>query len=172
MKISREGAKDIVLVESEIICKFLADAFPSPSFCPPSTSPTGPLFRARAALLVDAWNTRVRPAFNNLPEDAEAAAKARISVLKAEIEPHLEDCNPFFGGSKTMTLADALLAPFVIRLNVYVKEGIVDASFRQGVKHELPGYAKWEEAICGSESVTESWDEKWSLEYMRGAGRK
>ena len=79
----------------------------------------------------------------------------------------MEDCNPFFGGSKTITLADALLAPFVIRLDFNVMEGVIDANFREGVKQELPGYAKWEEAISGSESVKMSWDEKAWLEYKK-----
>ncbi|MCJ1359337.1 MAG: hypothetical protein MMC33_009338 [Icmadophila ericetorum] len=180
LKISREGItnqtkKDIILTESAVICQFLADAFPQPTFYPASSSPSGPLIRAQTACLLEVMNTRIQPpltaAFKAPPEEKEAATKHFIAVLKAEIEPLLEDCNPFFAGSKTVTLAEALFAPFVSRMSMYTRDGKYDhfhVCWLEEVVRECPRFKAWEETICAAESVRETWDEEDMAMYLKG----
>ena len=64
---------------------------------------------------VDTFFTKVNVFFFQIVraegnEKEEQAIKLR-EVIKKEIEPLLSDAQPFFGGSKTMTLADVRSSP-------------------------------------------------------------
>ena len=51
-------------------------------------------------------NTFMYPILLAEGEEQEAQAMKMTEAIKKEIEPLLADAGPFFGGSKTMTLAD------------------------------------------------------------------
>lgn len=103
-----------ILTESAIVATFLADAFP-PKLLPPSTDPKGPLVRARIAFFVDTFISKVHNSFNKAlaaaPEEAKVLAGDYVAAVVKDIEPLLADAAPFFGGSKTLTLAEVSCLP-------------------------------------------------------------
>lgn len=99
-----------ILVESVVICQFLADVYPS-HLCPPSTSTEGALRRARMSFFTDAYWTKFHTTLFKLFEaptdaDAERVIDEAVAGLLREVEPLLRDANPFFGGSDKLTLAE------------------------------------------------------------------
>ncbi len=99
-----------ILVESSVICQFLADVYPS-HLCPPSTSAEGALRRARMSFFTDAYWTKFHTVLFKLFEaptdaDAEKVIDEAVAGLLREVEPLLKDANPFFGGSDRLTLAE------------------------------------------------------------------
>lgn len=80
------------------------------------------LQRARINFFVDTYFTKVnglstKVAFAKTDAEAEEAAAEVVNQLAKEVEPLLADAAPYFGGSKTLTLAEvsrsALIALFV-----------------------------------------------------------
>lgn len=84
--------------------------------------------------------------------------KVFLEKLEKEIEPLLKDAAPFFGGSKKITLAEALTASFVLRLYSLSENGLLPKSVREGFER-LPNFNKWGQAVIKEESVTYIWDE-------------
>jgi glutathione S-transferase len=102
-----------ILIESEIIVQFLADAVPGP-LAPPSNTPQGAIARARLNYFIDTWNTKIGSYMFNMFRAAkidarEALSSEWVAAVKKEIEPLLTDANPYFGGSSSMTLAEVCL---------------------------------------------------------------
>jgi glutathione S-transferase len=105
------GSFDEILLESGLVSQFLADAHPSHLLPASDSSPTAPLFRYRVNFFVDTYFTKVNTylyAVIRATNDEEKKAKADewVEAIEKEIEPLLHDANPFFGGSKEMTLAE------------------------------------------------------------------
>jgi glutathione S-transferase len=78
---------------------------------PASNAPGGALRRARIALFVDAYTSKVNSPMYGLyvaKTDAErdAITEKVIANLVKEVEPLLADASPFFGGSDKLTLAE------------------------------------------------------------------
>lgn len=102
-----------IIIESGIVAQFIADAFPS-HLSPPSGPAENALYRARLAVFVDAFTSKVLPPFfaslraaND--EERDTAAENIIAAIKKEVEPLLastEGKGPFFGGSEKLTLAE------------------------------------------------------------------
>lgn len=100
-----------VLVESAVVCQFLADLKPAAPLCPASTTVAGALRRARLAFFADAYwsyfHTRLFRLFEApAPPDEERVIEAAVDGLAREVEPLLADAAPFFGGSADLTLAE------------------------------------------------------------------
>lgn len=79
--------------------------------------------------------------------------------MAKEIEPLLKDAAPFFGGSSKLTLAEALTAPFILRIYTFAKNDILPASILSGL-NALPNFAKWAAEVIKQDSVTYIWDEQ------------
>ena len=94
-------------------------------------------------------------------EEKERQEKAGliIAAIKKEIEPLLDDANPFFGGSKKMTLAEALTGPFLLRLKAFGKGGLLHESLVKGLE-TMPKFQKWVDTVASQDSVTYIWDEE------------
>jgi len=94
-------------------------------------------------------------------EGAEQSSKTTevVEIIKKEIEPLLKNANPFFDGAEKLTFAEALTAPFVLRLHAYARAGLLGASMNEELK-ALPNYTKWAEKSTQQESVTYIWDEE------------
>lgn len=97
--------------ESAIVVQFLADTHPSHLLPRLDRNPFGAVKRARIAYFVDTWMTKIMPymySTMNLTDDAEKEKKVNewVETIGKEIEPLLEDVNPFFDGSTEMTLAE------------------------------------------------------------------
>lgn len=163
--------------ESAIVAEFLAAAFPGKSS---SLLPAGPtpeaaaLARARIAFFVDAWFTRVngfyhKALFAKTDDEAAAFCDELAAAVKKEIEPLLllngggagaGEGGPFFGGSARLTLAEALTAPFVLRLKTFAKHGLLPASLGRALEEETPAFHRWSEAVIREKSVNGNFDEE------------
>jgi glutathione S-transferase len=99
-----------VIIESAIICQFLADIYPS-HLCPPPTTTEGALRRAKLSFFTDAYWSKFHTILFRLFEaptevDADNVVDDAVNGLVTEVEPLLEDASPFFGGSDQLTLAE------------------------------------------------------------------
>ncbi|MCJ1473660.1 hypothetical protein MMC13_002311 [Lambiella insularis] len=164
IKFSNGVLKDEVITESAVVSHFLADAFPSHLLPASHESPTAPLIRARMNFFVDTWFSKVNHIMfegfrcENEKQKEEKATQL-VETIKSEIEPLLKGCGPFFGGSKKMTLAECLIAPFVLRVHAYSKAGLLHKSADEGLE-KLPNYSKWQKAMTSQESVLYTWNEE------------
>ena len=120
--------------------------------------------------------TAVQQATTSEHEQEETATKI-VAAIRKEIEPLLQDARPYFGGSETMTLAEALTGPFVLRMKAYGKAGLVHGALVQGLE-TVPRFRSWVDRVTSQESVTYIWDEekmisrtKARIEKGRGGGK-
>ncbi|PSN60967.1 thioredoxin-like protein [Corynespora cassiicola Philippines] len=154
---------DEIIAESGIVSQFLADAYPS-HLLPASGTPEAALTRARINFFVDTWFSKVGSYWYRIlqidsVEDKEALSKEFIGLVAKEIEPLLKDANPFFGGSSKITLAEALTAPFILRIYSFAKADLLPQSIISGF-NALPNFSKWAAETIKQESVTYIWDEE------------
>lgn len=100
-----------------------------------------------------------------------------VGAVGKEIEPLLKDAGPFFGGSQKVTLAEALTAPFILRVYSFSKNGLLPKSVLEGFEG-LPNFNKWAQAVIKEDSVTYIWNEeevipatKKKIESMKAAAK-
>lgn len=155
--------------------QFLADSFPSHLLPASHSSPTAALHRAKVNFFVDAFFTKVNPkGFEAMRAEGSAqTAKASevVEAIRKEIEPLLENAGPFFDGADKMTMAEALTAPFVLRLHAYARAGLLPASLNEELK-TLPNYTKWADNCTKQESVTYIWDEELTMQKTKARMEK
>ena len=111
IKISNGILEDEIITESAIVSTFIADLYPNSSFWPATReSPTSALTRARIAFFVDTFtgkvNTFMYQVLKAEGEEKERLGAELVDAVRKEIEPLLESARPFFGGSKSITLAE------------------------------------------------------------------
>ncbi|KAF1952466.1 glutathione-S-transferas-like protein omega 1 [Byssothecium circinans] len=150
-----------IITESAVVSQFLADAHPS-HLIPPTGNAKDALTRARIQFFVDTWFTKAGSYWYKIPtqdteEQKEDLVKEFVSIVAKEIEPLLKDAKPFFGGSSKLTLAEALTAPFILRIYEYSKHGILPKSATGGL-NALPNFARWAAEVIKHDSVTYVWD--------------
>jgi glutathione S-transferase len=163
---------DELVFESGVIAQFLADSFPGPFLPASKESPTSALQRARINLLVDAWTSKVSPHMFPMFMATEAAAKedfvAKIAAaVEKEIEPLLANAAPFFNGSEELTLAEAYIAPFLVRLYDSSEDGELAPKSLAEKFDALPNFARWAKAVRARPSVTGIYDAKAVLEMTK-----
>ncbi|KAF2116304.1 thioredoxin-like protein [Lophiotrema nucula] len=154
---------DDIITESAIVSQFLADAYPS-HLVPQSNTAEGALKRARINFFVDTWFSKVGSHWIQIARADDDSEKERISkefvnLVEKEIEPLLKDAKPFFGGSEKITLAEALTAPFILRIYAFAKDGLLPQSTLSGLD-ALPNFSKWASETIKHPSVTYIWDEE------------
>jgi glutathione S-transferase len=152
-----------IITESAIVSQFLADAHPS-HLVPSSNTAEGALKRARINFFVDTWFSKVGSHWIQIAKSDDESEKERIAkefveLVGKEIEPLLKDANPFFGGSQKITLAEALTAPFILRIYTYAKTGLLPQSTISGL-NAFPNFSKWAAETIKHPSVTYIWDEE------------
>lgn len=160
---------DEIITESAIVAQFLADSFPGPLLPASKESPTSALQRARINFFVDAWTSKVGTHLFPLFIASEASAKEELvekiaAAAEKELEPLLANAAPFFNGSQELTLAEALVAPFLIRLYDASEDGELAPKSLAEKLDGLPNFAKWAKAVRAKESVTAIYDAKKILE--------
>ncbi|KAL1604280.1 hypothetical protein SLS59_004075 [Nothophoma quercina] len=152
---------DQIITESGVVARFLADAYPS-HLVPATGTVDAALTRARINFFVDTWFDKVGSYWFQIlradEDDKEELVKKFVETVRKEIEPLLKDADPFFGGSKKVTLAEALTAPFILRVYSFSKNGLLPKSVLEGFEG-LPNFNKWAQAVIKEESVTYIWDE-------------
>jgi glutathione S-transferase len=193
------GSFDEILLESGLVSQFLADAHPSHLLPASGSSPTAPLFRYRVNFFVDTYFTKVNTylyAVIRTTNDEEKKTKADewVKAIEKEIEPLLHDANPFFGGSKEMTLAEVFFlstvslelhiacyastaltppssiqvqtASFILRLYDFADDIILPSSLPKALD-KLPNFSKWAKACITHNSVTYIWDKELRRQNVR-----
>jgi len=90
-----------------------------------------------------------------------------VAAVEKEIEPLLANAAPFFGGSQELTLAEALVAPFLVRLYDASEEGELAPKALAEKLNALPNFSKWAEAVRARPSVTGIYDAKKILENTK-----
>lgn len=165
-----------IITESAIVSQFLADLFPGPLLPASKESPSSALKRARVNFFVDTWGTKVMSfqyqVLQASSEDKEEKSDAWFKAIEKEIEPLLADAAPFFGGSKEITLAEVIAAPFVVRYKDFAADGVlVPKSFGEKLA-KLPNYSKWAKAIGEKETVTRIYDGADIVEKTKGRMEK
>jgi glutathione S-transferase len=163
---------DEIITESAIVAQFLADAFPGPFLPASKESPTSALARARINFFVDTWTTKVGSNLYPLFMASDVSAKDEIvtkvvAAVEKELEPLLKNAAPFFNGSQELTLAEALVAPFLIRLYDASEDGELAPKALAEKLDSLPNFAKWAKAVRSKESVTQIYDAKKILENTK-----
>lgn len=99
-----------ILVESGLICQFLADAHPS-HLLPPSSVSGGASQRYQIGQLMDKYFSKAQPSFDAMiyaltPGARTAAAKKYIDAVVEHVEPLLANTAPFFQKSCRLTFAE------------------------------------------------------------------
>ncbi|KAJ3196582.1 hypothetical protein HDU82_001737, partial [Entophlyctis luteolus] len=151
-----------VITESAIIAQFLVDAYPS-HLLPALGTPEAALHRARISAFSDKfltkWQSQVAKFYSAKTDAAtEAVVGDVVAATVKEIEPLLVDAAPFFGGSEKLTLAEALTAPFAIRLVTLVEAGVLPSVLLEQFKSQTPNFYKWIHAVAQHPSVTRYFD--------------
>jgi glutathione S-transferase len=94
--------------------------------------------------------------------DQDQLSKEFVAVVEKEIEPLLQDAAPFFGGSSKVTLAEALTAPFILRIYALTKYGLLPQTLVDEF-NKLPNFTKWASEVIKQDSVTYIWDEETTI---------
>ncbi|KAK5175767.1 uncharacterized protein LTR77_000907 [Saxophila tyrrhenica] len=163
-----------IITESAIVAQFLADAFPSPLLPSSHEDPLAPLRRARIGFFTDTWNAKLS-SFQMSAMKAPASEKQGVvddwvAAIEKEIEPLLADAGPFFGGSKELTLAEAIVAPFLVRMYAFADDVYIPKSLGEKLDG-LPNFGKWSQAVMGKESVMGIWEgEKFKQAFAKKYG--
>ena len=101
--------------------------------------------------------------------DQEKEEKCRewAAAIEKEIEPLLSDAAPYFGGSKELTLVEAIVSPFLLRWYGLSNDGdLIPSSFAKKL-NSLPNFSKWAKAVRENESVTKIYEEKGFVELFK-----
>ncbi|KAF1911154.1 thioredoxin-like protein [Ampelomyces quisqualis] len=159
-----------IITESGVVATFLADAYPS-HIVPTGGNPQDALARARINFFVDTWFSKVGSFWFQIlkaeaSEEQEKLSSDFVAAVTKEIEPLLADASPFFGGSSKVTLAEALTAPFILRVYALTKNGLMPKSVVEGLD-ALPNFSKWAREVIKQESVTYIWDEERNVTSMK-----
>ncbi|KAF2036650.1 thioredoxin-like protein [Setomelanomma holmii] len=155
-----------IITESGIVSTFLADAYPSHLF-PAAGNPKDALTRARINFFVDTWFSKAGSYWFQIlraeKDEQEKLGQDFVSIVEKEIEPLLANAGPFFGGSSKVTLAEALIAPFILRIYALTRAGLLPQSVVDEFDR-LPNFTKWAKEVQGQESVTYIWDEETTVQ--------
>ncbi|KAJ4396742.1 hypothetical protein N0V93_000964 [Gnomoniopsis smithogilvyi] len=154
---------DRVIIESTIICQFLADVYPS-HLSPAPISPEGALFRAQMSFFIDTYWNKFHTILFGLFEaptegDEEKIISDAIEGLTKEIEPLLVDASPFLGGNHKLTLAEVVTGPFVIRAVTLSNHGVYPESLVKLSRAKAPMFYKWAMAVSKHPSIASIFDE-------------
>ncbi|KAF2840029.1 thioredoxin-like protein [Patellaria atrata CBS 101060] len=162
LKYTAGNVKDEILVESAIISRFLADTKPSAILPASNSGPEAALTRARYDFFISVFEGKLLKLWYQLlfskDEEKEPLAKEFFKVAEEDLESLLKDSNPFFGGSTELTFVETQVAPFVLRIAVTAKHGLIPSSTHDSIS-TLPNFSKWRDAILEKEIVRYVFDE-------------
>ena len=101
--------------------------------------------------------------------EKEEKCEEWLAAIEKEVEPLLADAKPFFGGSKELTFAEVIVAPFLIRMFAMAEiGGYIPQSFTKKLD-ELPNFGPWAKAVRERKTVTNVWN---GPEFVEGFSRK
>jgi glutathione S-transferase len=165
-----------IIYESAIVAQFLADNFPSPLLPSSHEDPYSGLKRARINFFIDTWSTKLSShqmsVFKASTEEKHKVVDEWVAAVEKEIEPLLADAAPFFGGSKDLTFAEAIVAPFLVRWYAFAeKDEFIPKTLVEKLD-ALPNFGKWSKAVRERESVVKIWDPEKVMEgFLKKYGK-
>jgi len=146
-----------ILIESIVISEFIIDLFRQSSLFPYGTDETSALSRARAKQFVETFLIKVNPCYYAAVVKGEPnIGPALIDAIRIFILPLIPDQGPFILGDK-FTLPEILVAPFVIRIYLLARLGLLG----EGVESKLAALTKWDrwaKAVLTNESVRKTFE--------------
>ncbi|KAL2752988.1 hypothetical protein ACRALDRAFT_2088277, partial [Sodiomyces alcalophilus JCM 7366] len=153
-----------IITESSVVAQFLADAHPS-HLLPASNTKEGALRRASVNFFVDAFFSKVYPAFfkaiSAATDEAVAeAGRATADNIVKELEPLLADAAPYFGGSDKPTLVEVQTGSWLIRVFTFIKYGFLPTTLAAELSERAPNFSKWADAVIKTPSVNAIYDEE------------
>ena len=174
MKYSIPGVMDEqIIYESAVVSQFLCDSFPSHLLPSTQEDPQAPLKRARINFFVDTWNSKLSSQQMGVlkapADEKEKLVDEWVALVKKEIEPLLADANPFVEGSRELTYAEVIIAPFLLRLYAFSEAGEYVPTSLAKKMDALPNFGKWAKAVRNHKSVLKIWD---GPSYMEGFSKK
>lgn len=101
------------------------------------------------------------------PGEKAAVVEEWVRVVEKEIEPLLKGAGPFLGGSKELTMAEAIVAPFLLRWYAFADDQYLPILLKEKLD-ALPNFGKWSKAVREKESVTKIWSE----DYVQAFAKK
>lgn len=141
------------LIESEVVARYLEDAFPSPPMQPadPARRALGNLFAATfTELLANTYNVCLGAKSQKGVDQAMVAIRRGLFAVEQGLARYGSSQGPFFEGSE-LGIVEALTAPFVVRMLINMKHHRgVDVLAMQ----DLPRAGKWMKAICDHPAIT------------------
>ncbi|KAH8898740.1 glutathione S-transferase domain-containing protein [Thozetella sp. PMI_491] len=149
------------IAESAIIAQFFADAYPS-GLIPAPTGPDAAFKRAKIAWFFDTFMTTVYTGYHDLIlanslEKAEESAKAILAAVIKDMEPLLSDAKPFFGGSESLTMAEALTMPFFLRIYRFSEANIFPKWLAGEMEAKAPNFHAWAKRALAHPSVADTY---------------
>ncbi|KAF3933084.1 hypothetical protein ABW20_dc0109418 [Dactylellina cionopaga] len=169
--------KEVVINESLVIIYFLADLIPNNHLLPATGTIAGAAERADIFFFIDTWGNKIgsllgRALLLAAGESQEKAAEHVDEVVKAvekEIEPLLareEGSGLFLGGKERITLAEIVVAPFLLRNFAWAEAGVIPLSLKTKLL-ALPNFGKWATEVIKNESLLKDWDEATFVEKSK-----
>jgi len=164
------------LYESTVLCEYLEDHYPSPSYAP-QLRPEDDYERARSRIWTDYVTSRIIPAYHRLLQFQPASyggpegGEKRLDELRKELRGHLleytaemADEGPFFAG-RELGLVDIMLIPWALRLWVFdeFKGGLKIPSKGEGKDEEEKKWERWRvwlDAVQERDSVKNTMSER------------
>lgn len=106
----------------------------------------------------DTWASKVQPlVFQYIAATGETLGglvDRTIEQIFKELEPLLENTNPFFNGRKEIGLAEVLTGPFVIRFVHLSKVDVYPKRLATELAERAPKFWKWAEDVSAHPNVT------------------
>ncbi|EPE04211.1 glutathione s-transferase [Ophiostoma piceae UAMH 11346] len=177
LKYVSDTGKEEIVTESAIVSQFLVDLYGDKTTLEPaSNSETGAIARARINFFVDTYFSKVQGQIFKLgtaktAADEAAVAEAYVAAVAKELEPLLAASTskdaPFFGGSKTLTIAEVLTGSFILRVVHLSKEGVYPTSIATEAATKTPAFWAWAQAVAAHPSVNGIYDEAAILENTK-----
>lgn len=150
------------LIESEVVARYLEDAFPSPPMQPvdPARRALGNLFTATfTELLANTYNTCLGAKSQEKVDQAMVAIRRGLHAVEQGLVRYGSDQGPFFEGEE-FGFVEAMTGPFVARMLVNLKHHRgVDILAMQ----DLPRAGRWMKAICDHPAVVNTTPSEKSL---------
>ncbi|KAJ5648776.1 thioredoxin-like protein [Penicillium lividum] len=149
-----------IIFESAIIAQFLADSVVSTHLTPRTGEIQGALMRERIAFFVETYFSKANiyyyPAIEaKVDEEAGVLGKRFAVAVVKEIEPLLQDADPFFGGSEMLTMAEVLTASFILRIFTlpYTENAPLPKTMVADLEEKAPKFYKWAQVVMKHPSV-------------------
>jgi glutathione S-transferase len=168
------GTKEVA-VESALICHFLLDlargwdgefAARAEEIFPQGHDLATVAKRYRQRYYIDVCYEKMRLAGRPLVHNpTEEAYEAFLAAVK-EIEPFCPQPGHFFDGSKTITLVEVIIGPYMMRLDAGMRWGNFPEHLSDKLQVVAPNFYAWMKTMASSDEIKAStWDEEAQKKY-------